>query len=214
MHGIYIHITHTGVRNESLLLHDIRPTTDGPTAYRRAGPVYVRVNSSVDLAYTSDVAASFEAGTLRGFMNLGYLEAEVRFGDQVEGVKKWSGLVSNSGDPVELFLDGVADKQLLLEDNTAVQYDVKIIAQDTGAPTETAWWHIVGGAVRGEGAGTIALIGANIGFTQNAGGDSSGWSLDLDVDTDTGAVTIKGTVPASEGDVSFVASGQITLVTQ
>ena len=74
-HGVYVTLTHTGLVNTSLLLSDVYPTTDGHTAYRRAGPVYVPVGGTVELTYTDTVAASFESGTIRGFVDLGYLTA-------------------------------------------------------------------------------------------------------------------------------------------
>lgn len=77
MHGIYIRIVHTGVVNTSLLLSDVYPTTDGHTAFRRAGPVYVPVGGSIDLVYTGEVATSFETGTIRGFIDQGYVTAEI-----------------------------------------------------------------------------------------------------------------------------------------
>ena len=78
MHGIFIRVTHTGATASALLLTDIYPTTDGHTAYRRAGPVYVPVGGSIDITYTGEVAASFDSGSIRGFVDLGYVTAEIR----------------------------------------------------------------------------------------------------------------------------------------
>jgi hypothetical protein len=74
-YGLYLTVTHTGTTAAGLLLNDIFPTTDGHTAYRRAGPVYVPVNGTITLTYTDTVATSFESGTIRGFVDLGYLTA-------------------------------------------------------------------------------------------------------------------------------------------
>jgi len=74
-HGLYLTVTHTGTTAAGLLLNDIFPTTDGHTAFRRAGPVYVPVNGTITLTYTDTVSTSFESGTIRGFVDLGYLTA-------------------------------------------------------------------------------------------------------------------------------------------
>lgn len=78
MYGIYVRIVHTGLVNTTLQLTDIYPTTDGHTAYRRAGPVYVPVGGTIELTYTGEVAASFESGTIRGFVDQGYITAEIQ----------------------------------------------------------------------------------------------------------------------------------------
>lgn len=213
MHGIYIHIVHTGVANTSLLLSDVYPTTDGHTAYRRAGPVYVPVNGAVDLAYTGEVAASFESGTIRGFMDLGYVTADIRFGDGLQYIKTWSAAVPNTGVATELFVGGVAGAQLVLDDNSAYHFKVRVMAIDSGASTQVAWWDVTGGIVRGAGAATTTTVGANVAITQNAGGNSAGWVLNVSADAVTGALLIEGTVPASVGDVNFVATGYLTPVT-
>lgn len=74
-YGLYLTVTHTGATSAGLLLNDIFPTTDGHTAYRRAGPVYVPVGGTITLTYTDTVSTSFESGTIRGFVDLGYLTA-------------------------------------------------------------------------------------------------------------------------------------------
>jgi len=78
MYGVFIRVTHTGATAAGILLNDIYPTTDGHTAFRRAGPVYVPVGGSIDLTYTGEVAASFDSGSIRGFVDLGYVTAEIR----------------------------------------------------------------------------------------------------------------------------------------
>lgn len=60
MHGVYVHIVHTGAVSTSLLLSDVYPTTDGHTAFRRAGPAYVPVNGAVDLAVVGVIAPPVE----------------------------------------------------------------------------------------------------------------------------------------------------------
>lgn len=82
-HGLSVTLTHTGLVSTSLLLSDIYPTTDGHTAYRRAGAVYVPVGGTVVLTYSDTVAVSLESGTIRGFVDLGYLTAVLSFGGDV-----------------------------------------------------------------------------------------------------------------------------------
>lgn len=81
--GLSVTLTHTGLVNTSLLLSDVYPTTDGHTAYRRAGPVYVPVSGVVELTYSDTVALSLESGSIRGFVDLGYLTAVLSFGSSV-----------------------------------------------------------------------------------------------------------------------------------
>jgi len=81
--GIYVTVTHTAVVQGSILLSDVFPTTDGHTAYRRAGPVYVPFGGSITLAYADTVVTSFESGAIRGFVDIGYLTATLSFGTNV-----------------------------------------------------------------------------------------------------------------------------------
>lgn len=212
MHGVYVHIVHTGAVNTGLLLSDVYPTTDGHTAYRRAGPVYVPANGEIDLAYTGEVAASFESGTIRGFMDLGYITADVRFGDGLQYIKTWSATVPNTGVATELFVGGVAGARLVLEDDTAYQFKVRVVAVDTGDSTQVAWWDVTGGILRAAGAATTTTVGANVAITQSAGGNAAGWALNVSADAVNGALVVEGTVPASVGDVNFVATGYLTPV--
>jgi hypothetical protein len=79
-YGVYIHITHTGSTNKTLLLNDIYPTTDAPYPLRRAGPVYIGPGQTVALTYADTVSTSFERGSIRGFIDQGFLTAELMFG--------------------------------------------------------------------------------------------------------------------------------------
>lgn len=54
--GLVVQITHTGLSEASVLLTDIRDTTDGPAGYRKAGPVYVPAGGTIELVYSGDVA--------------------------------------------------------------------------------------------------------------------------------------------------------------
>lgn len=211
--GIYLKVTSTGAHSSPLLLNDIYPVTDGHTAFRRAGPVYVPVNGEITLTYTGEVAASHESGTIRGFVNQGYIETLVLFGDEVYPYfRLWSGAVPDTGVPVEVFLGGVSGQRFVLQNNQAYQFKLRVVAQDSGAATQVAWWDLTGGIVRGAGAGTTTLVGANVAITQDAGGNSAGWVLTVSADAVNGALKIQGTNPASVGDVNFSVTGHLTLV--
>lgn len=73
--GIFITVTHTGVTSSAIFLADVYPTTDGHTAFVRAGPVYVPVSGSITLIYSDTAALSFESGNIRKFIDVGYLTA-------------------------------------------------------------------------------------------------------------------------------------------
>lgn len=114
MYGIFVRVTHTGATASGLLLQDIYPTTDGHTAFRRAGPVYVPVNGSIDLTYTGEVAASFESGTIRGFVDLGYATAEIKSVIVPAGsVTMFAGATAPTG---YLLCDGTAVSRTLYAD--------------------------------------------------------------------------------------------------
>ncbi len=78
--GIFVTVTHTGVTSSAIFLADIYPTTDGHTAFVRAGPVYVPVSGSIVLTYSDTVALSFESGNIRKFVDAGYLTAVLSLG--------------------------------------------------------------------------------------------------------------------------------------
>lgn len=113
MYGIFVRVTHTGATASGLLLQDIYPTTDGHTAFRRAGPVYVPVNGSIDLAYTGEVATSFESGTIRGFVDLGYATAELRGATPTGSLTLFAGATAPLG---YLVCDGSAVSRALYAD--------------------------------------------------------------------------------------------------
>jgi hypothetical protein len=81
--GLCLRVTHTGLARISLPLNDINDgvgRTEGDDRFRRAGPAYVPVSSSIELIYTSDVAKSFEVGTIRKYIENGHLTAEFIIG--------------------------------------------------------------------------------------------------------------------------------------
>ena len=74
--GLFIRVTNAATEGESVLLTDIFDATDGAAhQLTKAGAVYVAADSSVDLAYTADVARSFENGCIRGMIDAGTLSA-------------------------------------------------------------------------------------------------------------------------------------------
>lgn len=80
MNGIYVHLQHTGACPQKLHIQDISTQPIERPAFRSSGPVYVPLNGSINLAYTGDVVTSFESGTIRGYVNQGFLLAEIRSG--------------------------------------------------------------------------------------------------------------------------------------
>lgn len=80
--GLFIRVSNAATTGESVLLTDIYDATDGAAhELERAGGVYVATESSVDLAYTGDVARSFESGCIRGMIDAGTLTASFGRGD-------------------------------------------------------------------------------------------------------------------------------------
>tara|TARA_X000000950_G_scaffold240276_3_gene293234 strand:- start:567 stop:1136 length:570 start_codon:yes stop_codon:yes gene_type:complete len=80
--GLFIRVTNAASEGESVLLTDVYDATDGAAhELNRAGNVYVPTESSVDLAYTGDVARSFENGCIRGMINAGTLTASFGRGE-------------------------------------------------------------------------------------------------------------------------------------
>lgn len=77
--GTFLRLTHTGAIPSSLYLSDINaiPRESRPL---RAGPVYLPFGGSVDLHHTSDVASSLEVGSIKGFLDQGFLTAEIQLG--------------------------------------------------------------------------------------------------------------------------------------
>lgn len=80
--GLFIRVTNAATTGESVLLTDIFDATDGAAhELTKAGAVYVATESSIDLAYTGDVARSFENGCIRGMISAGTLTASFGRGD-------------------------------------------------------------------------------------------------------------------------------------
>lgn len=76
----FVRVTHTGVyadgrpNTNSVLLTDIDYT--GQVQQNRKAPLYVPSGGFIDLAYSSDVAFSFNQGDIRKFVSAGLLTAE------------------------------------------------------------------------------------------------------------------------------------------
>lgn len=79
MDGIWLRITSTGSTGTTLLLSDIEDGTTSSSTLR-PGPVYVPDGATVNVAFTTSVALSYEVGVLRGFITQGALTAEFVFG--------------------------------------------------------------------------------------------------------------------------------------
>ena len=95
-HGIFVTVTHTGTTSSAILLADVYPTTDGHTAFVRAGPVYVPVSGSITLIYSDTVALSFESGNIRKFVDAGYLTAVLSLGGTAVSFPPASGDLSGT----------------------------------------------------------------------------------------------------------------------
>lgn len=97
--GISLVLTHTGTIGQSLLVPDIRDalgTDTGRDRNLKPGAVYVPANGSVELAYTTSVAKSFEFGAIRGFIDRGLIAAAFSLGTNFREV---SGTYLVSSDP-------------------------------------------------------------------------------------------------------------------
>jgi hypothetical protein len=71
--GLILRVTHGGATTQPLLLADVEDGNKKPGTVPRPGGVYVPVGGYTDLTYSSSVALSFESGTIRGWVNLGYV---------------------------------------------------------------------------------------------------------------------------------------------
>lgn len=103
--GICLRVTHTGAVDVPLLVTDIHDGIDanGRVQSNKPGAVYIPVNGSVDLIYTSQVAHSFEVGAIRTWINTGYLTAVFVFGASFQNTitQTSSIVVQDEGVPVE-----------------------------------------------------------------------------------------------------------------
>lgn len=74
--GICLQLTHTGVSGRaSLYLSDLDTRENLPRSIRAAVPLYIPYLGTAVLAYSGDVAAAFETGSIRKFVDAGYLTA-------------------------------------------------------------------------------------------------------------------------------------------
>jgi hypothetical protein len=81
-YGLCLQVNHTGKAATSIHISDIRDGIDllgGAYGFRKPGAIYVPtpVNGGISiLAYSGDVAVSFETGAIRQFINGGHLTAQ------------------------------------------------------------------------------------------------------------------------------------------
>lgn len=81
--GICLRVTHTGVHPDSVAIYDLEDAVNLLGVFRKAGPIYIPFEQTVEMVYTSDVAKSFEIGAIREFIDQGLLIAELFFGAAV-----------------------------------------------------------------------------------------------------------------------------------
>jgi hypothetical protein len=81
--GITLTITHTGSVNGSLLLDDLYDGTDYRSGQLRPGAVYVPESGSITIVYSSSVADSLENGSIRAWIDAGYLTVAFNFGTEI-----------------------------------------------------------------------------------------------------------------------------------
>ena len=126
------------------------------------------------------------------------------------------GAITVAAAATDLTFDGGAPttaNTLVLANNQAYQFSVRVVAKEaTAGSTQCAWWHIVGGIIRGAAAVNTALVGANVVGTGNAGGDSAGWTCVAQANTTDGSLQILVSAPAGTGTIRFVATTQLTRV--
>jgi hypothetical protein len=78
MTGIDLIVTHTGATDQQLHLTDI-----GVQFGKRPGPTYINPGDVVAIAYTSPVSISFHQGSIRGYINLGYITVDFALSSEV-----------------------------------------------------------------------------------------------------------------------------------
>lgn len=79
--GLHLHIEHAGLNASSVLLADVVDGTDSALGIK-PGPVYVPAGGAVDLLYAGSVIISFESGSVRQFLDAGYITATFRHGTE------------------------------------------------------------------------------------------------------------------------------------
>lgn len=79
--GLHLHIEHAGLNTSSILLADVVDGTDGGPGIK-PGPVYVPAGGAVDLLYAGSVIISFESGSIRQFLDAGYITVTFRHGTE------------------------------------------------------------------------------------------------------------------------------------
>lgn len=86
--GIYVRLRPVGTPASPISISDIdvgeggRRRGGNSHGYPREGQVYVPTTGYIDVIMTDSVVLSYEAGSIRGFINNGLITAEVRFGPE------------------------------------------------------------------------------------------------------------------------------------
>ena len=115
----------------------------------------------------------------------------------------------------DLTFDGAApttSNTMTLASSSAYQFRISVIAKDTGATGQAAFWNVIGGIYRDVAASTTALIGALTTDTGTTGGNSAGWTCTVQANTTSGYLQILVSAPAGTGPVRFVATAHLTRV--
>jgi hypothetical protein len=110
----------------------------------------------------------------------------------------------------ELTLDGgsaTSSNVLVLTNNSAFQYDIRVIVRDTGTTGQYAWFTRSGGIYRDTTVASTAIIGTNVTNTGTTGGDAASWTCTVQAENSTnGALQILVNAPQGTGPIYAVAS--------
>lgn len=115
----------------------------------------------------------------------------------------------------DLTIDGAApptSNTLSMGSSSAYQFRISVIARDTGATGQYAFWNVVGGISRDAASSTTALIGSLTTDSGNSGGSAAGWTCVVQANTASGYLQILVSAPAGTGPVRFVATAHLTRV--
>lgn len=207
--GLIVRIAHAGASTTSILISDLEDGTDTSSGVRtrKAGPVYVPVAGSVDLAYTSDVARSLESGAIYQFEQAGEITVTLVAGDKlaevIVGRLEFATLQFTDSD----LTAGATSEELTFAE--ALPANARV--QDAFLDITTLF-----------SGGAISAVAVDIGV--NAG-DTNGFAEDVPAFTgdptgrqngtrgvlpDGGGVTPSVTVKTTGGDVNELTAGEAT----
>ncbi|TFG96304.1 hypothetical protein E4H12_11350 [Candidatus Thorarchaeota archaeon] len=108
------------------------------------------------------------------------------FGESDDPVAKYL-LVGQTtdGTPTEIFLDGIPDARLVLEDNSSYNFIVTVVARRTDSGSEVAGYTRSGVMKRDSGVGTTALVGPVVDVMTNE--NTAAWDVTITADTTNGS---------------------------